>query len=72
MNLKESQFSSVRMLNEAEAAAYIGLGKNNARKVLTSIGARKSIGRRVIYDKKVIDKYLDDLSAEPVSMAAAQ
>lgn len=61
-----------RMLNIKSAAPYMGLGPTCARALLKQIGAEKHIGRRVVYDKQVIDAYLDNLAAEPAPMAAAQ
>lgn len=50
-----------RMLHENEAIHYIGLGRNLAREFLENIGAKVYIGRRVLYDKKVIDAALDSM-----------
>lgn len=50
---------SKRMLSIHEAAAYLGVGRNSALKFLESIGAKQHIGRRVLYDKSVIDQYFD-------------
>lgn len=48
-----------RMLSIHEASAYLGVGRNSAYKFLESIGAKQRIGRRVLYDKAVIDQYFD-------------
>lgn len=48
-----------RMLSIHEASAYLGVGRNSAYKFLESIGAKQRIGRRVLYDKSVIDQYFD-------------
>lgn len=52
-----------RLLSAREAAAYIGQGTTNARVWLESIGARRNFGRRVVYDKVVIDRAIDEMAA---------
>lgn len=49
----------IRLLSIKEAAAYTGLGINNARKLMDDIGATVHIGKRVLADRKVIDQYID-------------
>ena len=48
-----------RLLSIEEAVTYLGLGKSSARKYLESIGAKRKIGRRVLYDKNTIDQHLN-------------
>lgn len=48
-----------RLLQEPEMKLYVGLGRNRAREFCESIGATVRIGRRVLYDKTVIDAALD-------------
>ena len=48
-----------RLLSETEARIYCGMGRTAFRPWAQSIGALRKRGRRVLYDKKVIDKYLD-------------
>ena len=50
-----------RMLTSDEACAYIGRGKNTARKWLDEIGATRKFGKSVRFDRVVIDNYLDSL-----------
>ncbi len=49
----------VRMLSEIQAQAYTGLGRCSIRKLGAEIGAIKHFGRRVLYDRVIIDKYFD-------------
>lgn len=59
-NLYSSSISmDKRMLSIHEASTYLGIGRNTALKFLESIGAKQHIGRRVLYDKFVIDQYFD-------------
>ena len=52
---------SKRLLNLEEACSYISQGRTKGREWLNSINARVRFGRRVVYDKIVIDKALDCL-----------
>ena len=54
-----------RMLQEPEMKLYTGLGRNKAREFCESIGATVRIGRRVLYDKTVIDAALDAMNKSP-------
>ena len=47
-----------RLMSIAEATVYLGLGRNSAIKFLEQIGAKRKIGRRVLYDKVTIDEHL--------------
>lgn len=60
MNREESMISK-RMLQEPEMKLYVGLGRSKAREFCEEIGATVKIGRRVLYDKVIIDKYFDNL-----------
>lgn len=48
-----------RLLNVNELADYLGLGRCTADTLATKINARINIGRRVLYDKNIVDEYLD-------------
>lgn len=63
--LKErTDFQKILNLNVEQAAAYIGLGKNNTKKLCDEIGATIKIGRRVLFSKPVIDRYFEQLAAD--------
>lgn len=49
-----------RMLSEIQVRAYTGLGRNSVRKLGEEIGAIKKYGRRILYDRKVIDEFFDN------------
>lgn len=51
-----------RLLDVPEMCAYLNLGRNKGVQFAKEIGAERKIGRRCLYDKSVIDKYLDSLS----------
>ena len=58
-----------RLLSISEACVYLGLGKSAARSYLEQIGAKRTIGRRVLYDKDTIDKFLNDNPKEVIGDA---
>lgn len=39
--------------------SYLSIGKTNADKIGVMAGAKKRIGKRVVYDLKLIDEFLD-------------
>ena len=49
----------VRLMSVDEFAAYMGIGRNNALKVGAEIGAEIRIGKRRLYDKNVVDAWID-------------
>lgn len=58
--INNMQIIDKRLLTIEEAAQYLSLGTRNARYWLEEIGASKQFGRRIVYDKHVIDKALDN------------
>lgn len=55
-NVGESRLMDVETLR-----GYVNLGRNNAMKLGENAGARVKIGKRVLYDRRKIDAYLDSL-----------
>ena len=55
-----------RMLSAKEAREYCGIGRMSLEKFAAEIGATFRIGRRVLYDRTVIDKALDQ--KDPVDL----
>lgn len=53
-----------RLMNASEACQYLGLGRNRGVEFAKMIGAEISIGRRKLYDRVVIDSYLDNQAQE--------
>lgn len=51
-----------RMLDATEVCAYLGLGRNRGIEFAKSIGAERKIGRRSLYDKRILDKALDEMT----------
>ena len=52
------------LMDTEELRAYTNLGRNKAMEIGDEIGARVKIGKRVLWDRVKIDKYLDSLSGE--------
>ena len=52
-----------RLLNIKEVCIYTGIGQTRARQYMDKIGATKQFGRRVLFDKNVIDSALDEIGS---------
>ena len=63
MNVKKEPIKTTdiqkRLLSISEATVYLGIGRNSALKFLEEIGAKRTIGRRVLYDLVTIDEHLN-------------
>lgn len=53
-----------RMMNIEELCEYIGMGKTYTSKWAKEHGLARKIGRRILYDKVLVDKLIDDLNKE--------
>lgn len=63
MNLRIKQSTTTgRLMDTKELMSYTGLGRNNAMKLGEEIGSKVRVGKRVLWDRKKIDKYLDELT----------
>lgn len=54
---------SIRLFSVEEGAAYMGIGKTAFRAYAVKIGAVRRIGRRVLYDKHILDSAIDKMSS---------
>lgn len=59
--LENNSQYEVRMMNIDQLRAYLGLGRNKAMIFAKECGAEKRVGRRCLYDVRVIDQALDEL-----------
>lgn len=57
-----NQIENKRLLSISDVCLYVGLGKNTARVYMDEIGATRKIGSRVLFDKVIIDKALDNMN----------
>lgn len=51
-----------RLMDTDELRVYLNIGRNNAMKFGEEVGAKVRIGRRVLWDKQVIDKYISSIA----------
>ena len=59
-----NQMVMKRLLSEKEAQEYLGLKRNKCREYGEKIKCKRHIGRRVLYDRYIIDVALDAMGAE--------
>ena len=61
--MRERKISTVtnekRLMDANEVCMYLSLGRNRGVEFAKSIGAERKIGRRCLYDRVIIDHYLD-------------
>lgn len=62
--MESALFPNKRLLNIRELIDYTGLGESKAKLWAREIGAAKKIGRRTVYDRKIIDKCIDELARQ--------
>jgi len=48
-----------RLLDAVEVCSYLSLGRNRGVEFAKEIGAMRKVGRRTLFDKVIIDRYLD-------------
>lgn len=60
---KRSENADVRLFDVESLAAYLSIGKSGAIEFARNCGAEKRIGKRLLFDKKVLDKALDEMAA---------
>lgn len=53
-----------RMLSQKQAEEYTGMGRNTLAEFAGKVGARRKIGKKVLYDKRVIDAALDGMNSD--------
>jgi len=62
---KDDSLNSIRLLNIAQASKYIGVSPMTFRKMVDRGDAPKPIqitDRRVVWDKKLLDSFIDNLN----------
>ena len=57
----KGEIAEKRLLNIEEVCIYTGLGQTNARRYMEEIGATRRFGKRVLFDKHVIDKFISNM-----------
>ena len=63
MNKRQTKapIAEVRLIGIDELASYLGLGRNSALRFGEEVGAVRRIGRRTLYDRRIIDNAIDKL-----------
>lgn len=56
--------SEKRLMDANDVCIYLSLGRNRGVEFAKAIGAERKIGRRCLYDRVVIDRYLDKQAEE--------
>lgn len=51
-----------RLMGLDELVAYTGLGRNKARDLAEEANAVKRFGRRCLYDRILIDRFIDNMT----------
>jgi hypothetical protein len=59
---KSAITSETLMLDRQQASQLVGLGWQSMDKIARQIGARVTVGRRVLYNRKKLEQYFDLLS----------
>lgn len=62
MNARANKDGEIRMLDADALRTYLSMGRTNAVKFAKSAGAERRIGKRCLYDKKILDHALDELA----------
>lgn len=66
MESKDKRFMTMR-----ECADYLGIGISTTRRYMQEIGAVKRIGKRCLYDRKVIDAFFESSDSLQVTKKEA-
>lgn len=64
MRMRENRIESLesRLMDTRQLCVYTNMGRNSAMKLGNEIGARVQVGSRVLWDKKKIDNYIDEIT----------
>ncbi len=54
------EYAGKRLLRTQEFCRYVGLGKTKGIEWAKSIGAVKHIGKRLLFDRVIIDRAIDN------------
>lgn len=59
--IKENETTCKRLFDVPDLCAYLNMGRTRAVEYAKQIGAERRFGRRCLYDKRIIDRALDEL-----------
>ena len=60
-------FEEKRLMNVDSVGQYLDMKPTKAREWLEKIGAKRKIGGKALYDKEVIDAYINNMATEEVA-----
>lgn len=60
-NRQHFDTSAARLMDMATLCAYLNLGRHSAQKFARSAQAERRFGKRLLYDRVIIDRALDRL-----------
>lgn len=62
LKMQSVPLNEKRCLTVEEFQAYIGVGRNNALKIIKRSGCGKKVGRKILVDRIAFDMWMDDIS----------
>lgn len=64
MNSRTKQYGENRLMDVPDLCTYLNLGRTKAVEYARAHGAEKRIGRRCLYDRKILDDAIDEMVNE--------
>ncbi len=62
LKIQSIPLNEKRCLTVEEFQAYMGVGRNNALKIIKKSGCGKKVGRKILVDRIAFDMWMDDVS----------
>lgn len=62
LKTKPVPLNEKRCLTVEEFQAYMGVGRNNALKIIKVSGCGKKVGRKILVDRMAFDIWMDNIS----------
>mgnify|MGYP001230968824 CR=1 FL=1 len=56
------RLDEMKALNREQLADYLSIGTQNATKLAEEAGAIIRVGKRVLFNRSLIDEYIDEIS----------
>ena len=62
--MENAQFKNKKLMAIGDCCEYLSMGASKTRRFLEEIGAKVRIGGNVLYDKDIIDAYIEKVQEE--------
>lgn len=62
LKIQSAPLNEKRCLTVEEFQVYMGVGRNNALKIIKKSGCGKKVGRKILVDRIAFDMWMDDVS----------